>query len=156
MCETEAGMKMKLRFHVYNLLIFICKGGITLLQPNSADALSFSSAYVSYGGLLMRLQGDANNLHGFEVDSRVYLLMKKLAFWTTVCSHTSLVSTTVTVNKSQSELCEQITDRIHGLFWESLVLFMFIHNAASKVLEYRLNTVTHKNCWQLHLQANCK
>lgn len=44
--------------------------------------LSFcsSSAYASYGGLLMRLQGDANNLHGFEVDSRVYLLMKKLAF----------------------------------------------------------------------------
>lgn len=41
---------------------------------------SSSSAYVSYGGLLMRLQGDANNLHGFEVDSRVYLLMKKLAF----------------------------------------------------------------------------
>lgn len=51
--------------------------------PNvqSFPALStFSSAYVSYGGLLMRLQGDANNLHGFEVDSRVYLLMKKLAF----------------------------------------------------------------------------
>ena len=41
---------------------------------------SSRSAYVSYGGLLMRLQGDANNLHGFEVDSRVYLLMKKLAF----------------------------------------------------------------------------
>merc|ERR1711964_753761 len=38
------------------------------------------SAYVSFGGLLMRLQGDANNLHGFEVDSHVYLLMKKLAF----------------------------------------------------------------------------
>ncbi|XP_048774640.1 DNA-directed RNA polymerases I, II, and III subunit RPABC3-like [Ostrea edulis] len=38
------------------------------------------AAYVSYGGLLMRLQGDANNLHGFEVDSFVYLLIKKLAF----------------------------------------------------------------------------
>lgn len=38
------------------------------------------SAYVSYGGLLMRLQGDANNLHGFEVDQNIYLLMKKLAF----------------------------------------------------------------------------
>lgn len=38
------------------------------------------AAYVSYGGLLMRLQGDANNLHGFQVDSHVYLLMKKLAF----------------------------------------------------------------------------
>jgi len=38
------------------------------------------AAYVSFGGLLMRLQGDPNNLHGFEVDSHVYLLMKKLAF----------------------------------------------------------------------------
>ena len=25
-------------------------------------------------------QGDANNLHGFEIDQHVYLLMKKLAF----------------------------------------------------------------------------
>ena len=38
------------------------------------------SAYVSFGGLLMRLQGDANNLHGMEVDQYIYLLMKKLAF----------------------------------------------------------------------------
>lgn len=38
------------------------------------------SAYVSYGGLLMRLQGDANNLHGMEVDQLMYLLMKKIAF----------------------------------------------------------------------------
>ena len=38
------------------------------------------AAYVSYGGLLMRLQGDANNIHGFEVDMNVYMLMKKLAF----------------------------------------------------------------------------
>jgi len=29
----------------------------------------------------MRLQGDANNLHGFEMDAHVYLFMKKLAFW---------------------------------------------------------------------------
>ncbi|XP_075223649.1 DNA-directed RNA polymerases I, II, and III subunit Rpb8 isoform X3 [Lycorma delicatula] len=38
------------------------------------------AAYVSFGGLLMRLQGDPNNLHGFEVDQTLYLLMKKLAF----------------------------------------------------------------------------
>jgi DNA-directed RNA polymerase I, II, and III subunit RPABC3 len=38
------------------------------------------AAYVSFGGLLMRLQGDPGNLHGFEVDKSVYLLMKKLAF----------------------------------------------------------------------------
>lgn len=37
-------------------------------------------AYVSFGGLLMRLHGDANNLHGFKQDANVYLLMKKLAF----------------------------------------------------------------------------
>merc|ERR1711976_554354 len=37
------------------------------------------SAYVSYGGLLMRLTGDANTLHGFEIDKHIYLLMKKLA-----------------------------------------------------------------------------
>ncbi|KAL5499799.1 hypothetical protein EMCRGX_G011259 [Ephydatia muelleri] len=38
------------------------------------------AAYISYGGLLMRLQGDASNLHGFEVDKNVYLLVKKVAF----------------------------------------------------------------------------
>lgn len=38
------------------------------------------AAFVSFGGLLMRLQGDPGNLHGFEVDKNVYLLMKKLAF----------------------------------------------------------------------------
>ncbi|KAI8779611.1 DNA-directed RNA polymerases I, II, and III subunit RPABC3-like [Biomphalaria glabrata] len=38
------------------------------------------AAYVSFGGLLMRLKGDPNNLHGFEIDSRIYLMMKKLAF----------------------------------------------------------------------------
>lgn len=37
------------------------------------------AAYASFGGLLMRLQGDANNLHGFEVDRNLYLLMKKVA-----------------------------------------------------------------------------
>jgi len=38
------------------------------------------SAFVSFGGLLMRLRGDANNLHGMEMDQYVYLLMKKIAF----------------------------------------------------------------------------
>uniref|UniRef100_A0A915KC94 DNA-directed RNA polymerases I, II, and III subunit RPABC3 n=1 Tax=Romanomermis culicivorax TaxID=13658 RepID=A0A915KC94_ROMCU len=42
--------------------------------------LSLRSAYVSFGGLLMRLQGDANNLYGFEMDSRIYMLMKKVPY----------------------------------------------------------------------------
>jgi DNA-directed RNA polymerase I, II, and III subunit RPABC3 len=40
----------------------------------------FSAAYASFGGLLMRLQGDANNLHGFELDANIYMLMKKVSF----------------------------------------------------------------------------
>lgn len=44
------------------------------------EASSRLAAYVSFGGLLMRLQGDANNLHGFQVEQHIYLLMKKLAF----------------------------------------------------------------------------
>jgi len=38
------------------------------------------SAYASFGGLLMRLQGDANNLQGMKIDQNIYLLLKKLAF----------------------------------------------------------------------------
>uniref|UniRef100_A0A5S6QH52 Probable DNA-directed RNA polymerases I, II, and III subunit RPABC3 n=1 Tax=Trichuris muris TaxID=70415 RepID=A0A5S6QH52_TRIMR len=36
------------------------------------------SVYASFGGLLLRLQGDANYMHGFEIDSNIYLLMKHL------------------------------------------------------------------------------
>jgi hypothetical protein len=43
-------------------------------------SVNLRKAYVSFGGLLMRLNGDANNLHGFKQDANVYLLMKKLAF----------------------------------------------------------------------------
>ena len=50
-------------------------------DDSGTEATSRLSAYVSYGGLLMRLQGDANNLHGIVVDQNLYLLLKKLAFW---------------------------------------------------------------------------
>ncbi|CAK5008889.1 unnamed protein product [Meloidogyne enterolobii] len=36
------------------------------------------AAYVSFGGLLMRIQGEANNLNGFEADKNIYLLIKKI------------------------------------------------------------------------------
>lgn len=49
-------------------------------DDGSAEPGSRLAAYVSFGGLLMRLQGDANNLHGFENDAHVYLFIKKLAF----------------------------------------------------------------------------
>ncbi|KAK3597991.1 hypothetical protein CHS0354_042344 [Potamilus streckersoni] len=60
---------------------YVMYGKVYRLEgDDSGSDSSRLAAYVSYGGLLMRLQGDANNLHGFEVDSFVYLLMKKLAF----------------------------------------------------------------------------
>jgi len=34
--------------------------------------------YVSYGGLLMMLKGDPRNLQGIDVDTRIYLLMRKV------------------------------------------------------------------------------
>ena len=48
---------------------------MTVTPPSSPR-----SVYVSYGGLLMQIQGDANTLSGFEQDMGVFLLMKKLAF----------------------------------------------------------------------------
>ena len=48
-------------------------------DESSAETLRMG-AYASFGGLLMRLQGDSNNLHSFEVDKNIYLLMKKLKF----------------------------------------------------------------------------
>jgi hypothetical protein len=35
--------------------------------------------YISFGGLLMRLQGDVGSLHkpGLDVDSKQYLLIRK-------------------------------------------------------------------------------
>lgn len=60
---------------------YVMFGKVYRLEGEEAGSDSSRlAAYISYGGLLMRLQGDANNLHGFEVDSHVYLLMKKLAF----------------------------------------------------------------------------
>lgn len=65
---------------------YVMHGRIYRLQGDEAGGGGVAesggrlSAYVSFGGLLMRLQGDANNLHGFEQDNLIYLLMKKLAF----------------------------------------------------------------------------
>ena len=68
---------MKEVYILYKLLYSTSYKNFTLIL---LFIIPFRSAYVSYGGLLMRLQGDANNLHGMEVDQYVYLLMKKLAF----------------------------------------------------------------------------
>jgi DNA-directed RNA polymerase I, II, and III subunit RPABC3 len=59
---------------------YVMYGQVYRIEGDETEAASRLSAFVSFGGLLMRLQGDANNLHGFEIDQKIYLLMKKLAF----------------------------------------------------------------------------
>ncbi|KAI1727252.1 RNA polymerase rpb8 domain-containing protein [Ditylenchus destructor] len=62
---------------------YVMYGKIYRVDDDQAGAIGGTStrlsAYASFGGLLMRLQGDANNLHGFEVDKNLYLLVKKVA-----------------------------------------------------------------------------
>lgn len=73
--ENDASRANSFEYVMYGKLYRI--EGEDNLREHSKSKLS---AYVSFGGLLMRLQGDPNNLHGFEVDQDLYLLMKKLAF----------------------------------------------------------------------------
>ncbi|CAH1126435.1 unnamed protein product [Ceutorhynchus assimilis] len=58
---------------------YVMSGKVYRIEGDeSFEPSSRLAAYVSFGGLLMRLQGDANNLHSFEVDQHMYLLMKKI------------------------------------------------------------------------------
>jgi len=35
---------------------------------------------MSFGGLLMKLEGDARHLEGAEMDARLYILMKRITY----------------------------------------------------------------------------
>uniref|UniRef100_A0A1I7Y1Q0 DNA-directed RNA polymerases I, II, and III subunit RPABC3 n=1 Tax=Steinernema glaseri TaxID=37863 RepID=A0A1I7Y1Q0_9BILA len=58
---------------------YVMHGKIYRIEGDDSSEMSRLTVYASYGGLLMRIQGDANNLHGFEQDSSIYLLMKKVS-----------------------------------------------------------------------------
>jgi DNA-directed RNA polymerase I, II, and III subunit RPABC3 len=49
-----------------------------LYKYAEADQGSKVEIYVSFGGLLMMLKGDPNNLNPFQVDQRLYLLIRKV------------------------------------------------------------------------------
>lgn len=58
---------------------YVMYGKIYRIENDEASAeTSRLTAYVSFGGLLMRIQGEANNLNGFEQDKNLYLLLKKV------------------------------------------------------------------------------
>ncbi|XP_063920427.1 DNA-directed RNA polymerases I, II, and III subunit RPABC3-like isoform X5 [Zophobas morio] len=58
---------------------YVMSGKVYRIEGDAAtEHSSRLAAYISFGGLLMRLQGDANNLHSFELDLHMYLLVKKI------------------------------------------------------------------------------
>ena len=46
------------------------------------DHVNYSkvAVYMSFGGLLMKLEGDARHLEGAEMDARLYILMKRITY----------------------------------------------------------------------------
>jgi DNA-directed RNA polymerase I, II, and III subunit RPABC3 len=59
---------------------YIMHGRIYRVEGEDAGAeASKTNIYISFGGLLMRLQGEASALSELEVDKTIYLLIKKLA-----------------------------------------------------------------------------
>ncbi|KAM7533605.1 hypothetical protein Aperf_G00000126899 [Anoplocephala perfoliata] len=60
---------------------YVCYGKIYRIETcDKSDDASRLECYVSFGGLLMQLIGDASNLQGFRVGKHIYLMLKKLAF----------------------------------------------------------------------------
>ncbi|KAJ1348604.1 DNA-directed RNA polymerases I, II, and III subunit RPABC3 [Parelaphostrongylus tenuis] len=58
---------------------YVMFGRIYRIEGDEAGADgSRISVYASFGGLLMKLKGEAFNLQNFELDSNIYLLMKKV------------------------------------------------------------------------------
>ncbi|CAI5446665.1 unnamed protein product [Caenorhabditis angaria] len=60
---------------------YVMYGKVYRLEGDTSNnENSILSAYASFGGLLMRLKGAAMNLHPFELDMNLYLLIKKTSF----------------------------------------------------------------------------
>eukprot|EP00026_Physarum_polycephalum_P022028 Phypoly_transcript_25755.p1 GENE.Phypoly_transcript_25755~~Phypoly_transcript_25755.p1 ORF type:complete len:169 (+),score=21.78 Phypoly_transcript_25755:68-508(+) len=56
---------------------YVMYGKVFKYQEESSPSLKVS-VFVSFGGLLMLLKGDPRHLGNIELDSRIYLLMRKL------------------------------------------------------------------------------
>nr|ADD38766.1 DNA-directed RNA polymerases I, II, and III subunit RPABC3 [Lepeophtheirus salmonis] len=75
--ETEE----KLANSKMNEFDYVCYGKVYRIMPaDSNNDPNRLKVYVSFGGLLMELTGEASNLTGFATNKCVYLMAKKLAF----------------------------------------------------------------------------
>jgi DNA-directed RNA polymerase I, II, and III subunit RPABC3 len=57
---------------------YVMYGKVFKYKDNTSLGHARVEVYISYGGLLMQLIGDPKKLEALEVDSAVYLLMRKV------------------------------------------------------------------------------
>merc|ERR1711892_195759 len=59
---------------------YIMHGLVYRVEGDEQEVATRLGVYVSFGGLLMRLQGEANSLTEVKIDQNVYLLLRKLSY----------------------------------------------------------------------------
>lgn len=57
---------------------YVMYGLVYKYKPDTSGAAIKVEVFVSFGGLLMKVKGDPAKLQVLEVDSTVYLLMRKV------------------------------------------------------------------------------
>eukprot|EP00252_Welwitschia_mirabilis_P021964 TRINITY_DN5795_c0_g1_i1.p1 TRINITY_DN5795_c0_g1~~TRINITY_DN5795_c0_g1_i1.p1 ORF type:complete len:145 (-),score=20.95 TRINITY_DN5795_c0_g1_i1:271-705(-) len=57
---------------------YVMYGKLYKIDETGAGANAKIEIYVSYGGLLMLLRGEPSHLNSFQLDQRLYLLMRKV------------------------------------------------------------------------------
>jgi DNA-directed RNA polymerase I, II, and III subunit RPABC3 len=57
---------------------YVMSGKVFKYADNSSAGSVRVEVYVSFGGLLMKLVGDPSKLEVLTIDSRIFLLMRKL------------------------------------------------------------------------------
>lgn len=57
---------------------YVMYGKLYKYSDVDVNGISKVEVYISFGGLLMMLKGDPNHLNAFQVDQRLYLLIRKV------------------------------------------------------------------------------
>eukprot|EP00246_Nothoceros_aenigmaticus_P010060 TRINITY_DN26364_c0_g1_i1.p1 TRINITY_DN26364_c0_g1~~TRINITY_DN26364_c0_g1_i1.p1 ORF type:complete len:158 (+),score=32.47 TRINITY_DN26364_c0_g1_i1:250-723(+) len=57
---------------------YVMYGKLYKYADDESTGMHKVEVYVSFGGLLMKLKGDPNNLNSLQIDQRLYLLMRKV------------------------------------------------------------------------------
>jgi hypothetical protein len=78
MCSSHARTRTHTHTHTHTLSLSPSITQVFKYKDSSASGQVRVEVYISFGGLLMQLVGDPKKLEDLEVDSSVYLLMRKV------------------------------------------------------------------------------